>query len=205
MLTTIRPKTLLLCGIAAAVIFVLINLLGTLWPGYDFLAHSISDLSAIGSPTFGVAYPLTILYGLLMTAFGVGIWMLGAGNRALRLTAALLLGYSLFGLAAAVFFPSRLGLSASDNLLYILPMALSIFSIVMAIGAGALAFRNWFRFYSLGTLALFAAMTLIGVLAVPQAAEPVSRTGLQERSMMVFNLLWVVLLARVLWRQKAHG
>ncbi len=201
MLTTNTHKALLLCGIVAALIFVLVNLLATLWPGYDFLSQSISDLSAIGSPTFAIVYPLTILYGIFMTAFGVGIWLLGRGNRALRLTAALLLGYSLLGLVAAIFFPGRFGASASDNILYIAPMALSIFSIVMAIGAGALAFRNWFRFYSLGTLALFAALTLLSIFVFPQpATEAVGRTGLQERSMMFFNLAWVVLLAMVLWR-----
>lgn len=201
MLPAMPPRTLLLGGIAAAVVFVLINLLAALWPGYDFVGQSISDLSAIGSPTFALAYPLTILYGLLMTAFGLGIWLRGRGNLPLRLTAALLLGYSLSGLVAAVLFPGRLGASASENVAYIVPMALSIVCIVMAIGAGALAFRNWFRFYSLATLALFAALTLLSIFVFPQlAAEAVGRTGLQERSMMFFNLLWVVLLAVVLRR-----
>ncbi len=192
-------KALLSCGIAAAVVFVLVNLLGALWPGYDFITQSISDLSAIGAPTFAFAYPLTIFYGALMTAFGIGIWILGRGKTAVRITAALVLAYALFGLAAAIFFPNRLGYSNADNIWYVLPMALSIFSIVAAIGMAAIAFRNWFRFVSLGILALFAAMTLIS-FAVPPSAETVARTGLQERSMMVFNLLWVVLLARVGWK-----
>ena len=204
-------KALLFSGIAAAFVFVLTNVLaGTLWSlrwtdrPYDYLSQSISDLSAIGAPTYAVAYPLTILYGLLMTAFGVGVWLLGRGNRLLRLTAALLLGYSLLGLVAAIFFPNRLTgdiANAADNILYVVPMALSIFCILFAIAAGAIAFRNWFRTYSLGTLALFAALTLLSIFVFPTvAAEPVVRTGLQERTMMFFNLLWVVLLAFVLRR-----
>ncbi len=192
-------KALLSCGIAAAVIFILINLSGAAWPGYNFITQSISDLSAIGAPTRAAAYPLTIIYGVLMTAFGIGIWLLAHGKTAMRMTAALVLAYALFGLVAALVFPNRIGTNA-ENILYIMPMALSIFSIVAAIGMGAIAFRSWFRFVSLGILALFAAMTLIGIFAAPQSAEPVARAGLQERSMMVFNLLWVVLLARVLWK-----
>ena len=209
-------KALLLCGIAAAIVFVVINLLagplwGILWRGhpYDYLSQSISDLSAIGSPTFAIAYPLTILYGLLMTAFGVGIWLLGRGNRAMRLTAALLLGYALLGLVAAIFFPNRLTgdiASAADNILYVVPMALSIFCILFAIAAGAIAFHSWFRIYSLGTLGLFAALTLLSIFVFPRlSVEPVVRTGLQERAMMFFNLLWVVLLAMMLWREPTPG
>lgn len=207
MLTTAPRKALLICGIAAALVIIAINLLpGALWPGYDFLTQSISELRAIGSPTRALAYPLVILFGVLMTAFGICLWLVGRGNGALRVTAVLLLGYSLLGMADAIFFPMRVGASVAlrENNLYSTPMALSVLCIVAAMGAGALAFRNWFRFYSLGTLAAFATLTLLSLFVFPKlAAEPVVRVGLQERSMMFFNLLWVLLLALALRREPA--
>ncbi len=208
MLTTIPRRALLICGVAATLVIVAINLLATpLWPGYDFLTQSISELRAIGAPTQALAFPLAILYGVLITAFGVCLWLVGRGNWAMRLTAVLLLGYALLGLADAIFFPMRVGASVTlrDNNLYSTPMAVSVLCIVLAMAAGALAFRNWFRFYSLGTLAVFAALTLLSIFVFPKlAAEPAVRVGLQERSMMFFNLAWLVLLALVLWREPAR-
>ena len=49
---------------------------------------------------------------------------------------------------------------------------------------------------------MFAALTLLSIFAFPKlAAEPVVRVGLQERSMMFFNLAWLLLLALALWRE----
>ncbi len=208
MLTTVPRKSLLVCSIAAALVVIAINLLpGALWPGYDFLTQSISELRAIGAPTQALAFPLAIVYGVLITAFGVCLWLVGRGNWALRLTAVLLLGYALLGLADAIFFPMRVGASVAltQNNLYSTPMAVSVLCIVAAMGAGALAFRNWFRFYSLGTLAAFAVLTLLSIFVFPElAAEPVVRVGLQERSMMFFNLAWLLLLALAIWREPAR-
>ncbi len=207
MLTPIPRKALLVCGVAAALVIIAINLLpAVLWPGYDFLTQSISELRAVGAPTQALALPLDILYGVLITAFSICLWFLGRGNWALRLTAVLLLGYALLGLADAIFFPMRVGASVTlrNNNLYSTPMAVSVLCIVLAMGAGALALRNWFRFYSLGTLVTFAVLTLLSIFVFPElAAEPAVRVGLQERSMMFFNLLWLLLLALALRREPA--
>ena len=58
MFTTTSSHLLLMCGIAAALVFVVMNVLaGSLWgvlsPGhsYNYVSQSISELSAIGAPT----------------------------------------------------------------------------------------------------------------------------------------------------------
>jgi hypothetical protein len=208
--TTMYLNALLSCGIAAAALFIVINVLaGSLWAGrapghgYDYVSQSIDELGAIGSPTRVLATTMSTVYCLLTIAFGIGIWLLGERNGALRLIAGLLTACALLGLAAAIFFPMRIGqnIRASDNISHTIPMAVGLICTLAAIGAGAAAFDNWFRYYSLATLALFAVLTILGVFLVPRLeAAPIVRIGIQERTMMFFILLWVVLLALELWR-----
>jgi formate/nitrite transporter FocA (FNT family) len=54
------------------------------------------------------------------------------------------------------------------------------------------AFHNWFRWYSIGTLLTFGLLTVFGLVA------QTARVGLQERTMIYGCLLWVALLAIVL-------
>lgn len=211
--TTILPDALLACGIAAALLFVVMNVLaGSLWGvlqtgrRYDYISQSIDELSAIGSPTRALASALSILYGLLLTAFGIGAWLLGHGNPALRICAALVIACALLGLLAAIFLPMRIGDAAGApvNARRVIAMATGLLCMLLAMVAGAVAFDNWFRIYSLATLALFAVLTVLGIFVLPRLAPgPAVRIGIQERTMMFFILLWVVLLALALWRGPA--
>jgi hypothetical protein len=196
---TVR-EILLICGIAGPLLFVGIDLFaGTLWKGYSFFSQSISELSAIGAPTRPLVVPLDIARELLITAFGTAVWVVYSQNWALRLTAGLLIANAVLGLAI-LFFPMHVDQPASHNVVGVALGALSLLCFVLAIGFGAAAFRNWFRFYSIGTLAVFLVLTILGIWVVPHivAGQAASRVGIQERVMSYGCQLWLVILAILL-------
>src|SRR5215204_3714351 len=92
-------KILLICGIASSVLYVASDLLISWWdPNYSYRDQSFSELLAPGSPTRPlVLVLLAIPYGVLVAAFGAGVWASVGPRRAGRITAALLVGYAVLG------------------------------------------------------------------------------------------------------------
>src|SRR5678816_2623195 len=67
---------LLFCGILAMLWYVAINIVVPMYyPGYDSASLTVSELSAIGTPTRTLWVVLCIFYSLLFIVFGVGIWL----------------------------------------------------------------------------------------------------------------------------------
>jgi hypothetical protein len=92
-------KILLGCGIASSVLYVASDILISWWdPNYSYRDQSFSELLAPGSPTRPlVLVLLAIPYGVLVTAFGVGVWASASRRGAGRITGALLVGYAATG------------------------------------------------------------------------------------------------------------
>jgi uncharacterized membrane protein YdjX (TVP38/TMEM64 family) len=83
-------------------------------------------------------------------------------------------------------------------------LVLSIMAVIVLV---ATAFGKRFRLYSIATLV---AMVVGGVLTAMQASqlaagEPTPWMGITERINMGAFLLWVVVLAAALWRQRDHA
>jgi hypothetical protein len=189
---------LLICGILAVIIYIGADLLaGKLWHSYSFMYQSRSDLAAIGSPVRQIVLPLDIIYNILIIAFGVGVWRL-AGILMGKITAGLLIGHAIVSIAG-LFFPRHLGEieKSFTNIMNTIFGAASLFLILLAILFGAVAYRNWFRFYSIGTLLVFIILTIFGLYIAPRISlQPyIAPVGLQERVMICGFLLWVVILA----------
>ena len=65
---------LLACGMLSPLLSVATDLLGGMtYEGYSFSAQTISELSAIGSPSKPVVGPLFLTYDVLLMAFGIGV------------------------------------------------------------------------------------------------------------------------------------
>jgi hypothetical protein len=194
-------RRLLACGILASALWVTTDVLaGTLSEDYSFVSRSISELSAPGASTRSLVVPLDLIYDLLMVAFGLAVW--GTGDkRALRLTAVMIVGSAVLGALAVLFFPMHPGEPTRTfaNTVNLALMAPSTFCFLLAIGFGAAAFRTWFRLYSIGTLAAYSVLTILGILLGSRNGERAS-VGVQERTMVFGYLLWVVMLAIVLLR-----
>ena len=196
-------KVLLICGILSSLLYVGTDIIaGTLYAGYSFISQPISELGAIGAPTRPLTAPLFFIYDVLLGGFGLGVWGSAGRNRALRVTGGLLVGIAVVGLAWTPF-PMHLGepVSSPANIIHSIFAGVQVLLILLAIGFGAAAYRNWFRFYSIGTiLALFVA----GVVAFWLAAtgQPAPWFGIIERINVYGYLLWVVVLAVVLLREE---
>jgi hypothetical protein len=87
-------RALLACGIASSLLYIATDLIGVVrWDAYSYTSQTISELMAIGAPSRSLVVPLFFLYGVLLIAFGLGVWGSAGRNRALRAMAGLLVGF----------------------------------------------------------------------------------------------------------------
>src|SRR5215204_5514532 len=197
-------KILLGCGIASSVLYVASDILVSWWdPNYSYRDQSFSELLAPGSPTRPlVLVVLAIPYGVLATAFGVGVWASASRRRAGRITGALLGGYALIGAVTGVFFsaPTRETLEAGKetwrNSMKLPATAVSVLCILLAMGFGSTLLGRRFRYFS---YAMILAILMFGILAGLQADQvaanqPTPWLGIVERGNVYAIMLWVPVL-----------
>lgn len=198
-------KILLGCGIASSVMYVAADILISWWdPNYSYRDQSFSELLAPGSPTRPlVLVLLAIPYGVLVTAFGVGVWASASRRGARRITGALLVGYAVTGAVTGVFLsaPTRETLEAGEetwrNTMHLPGTAVSVLCILLAIGFGSTLLGRRFRNYSYATIL---AILVFGVLAGRQIGQmgenqPTPWLGIVERGNIYAIMLWVAVLA----------
>ena len=198
-------KILLGCGIASSVLYVASDILISWWdPNYSYRDQSFSELLAPGSPTRPlVLVLLAIPYGVLVTAFGVGVWQAADGRRTGRITGALLVGYGVIGAVTGVFLsaPTREVLEEGEetwrNRMHLPGTAVSVLCILLAIGFGSTLLGRRFRNYSYATIL---AILVFGVLAGRQIGQiggnqPTPWLGIVERGNIYAIMLWVAVLA----------
>ena len=203
-------KVLLICGILASIIYVAIDILaGTLYAGYSFTSQAISELFAIGAPTSGLVVPLFTVSSLLLLAFAFGVWKSSPAattgrSRTLRIMALMIIGNAVTSLVLWNFFPMHMRgaeMTFTDTMHVIL--AINPF-VPLTVVLGIVAFRNWFRFYSIGTILMMIVLSILGFMYVSQfaAQQPTPWVGLYERISQYGTLLWVAVLAIVLLREE---
>jgi len=198
-------KALLICGILSSLLYVGTDILaGTLYAGYSFTAQAISELFAIGAPTSSLVVPLFTLYDLLLIAFAFGVWVTVAQNRALRVTALMIIGNAANGLVLWLVFPMHMrGVEPTfTDTMHVTLAAVGVIFVLLALVFGATAYRNWFRLYSVATILMLLVPGILVFLYVPQLAanQPTPVTGVAERISTYSYLLWQAVLAIVLLR-----
>jgi hypothetical protein len=183
---------------------------GIRYEGYSAISQVPSELTAVGAPTQALWARLGWIYTVLTTAFGIGVWRSAGGNRAVRLVGGLMLAYASIGLLwpfAAMHQREVLaagGGTLSDTLHVVLG-AVTVFLMFLAIGFGATAFGKPFRLYSMATIVVLLAFGGLTFLEAPRLQMNLSTPwiGLWERINISVFLLWIVMLAAVLWRTGA--
>src|SRR5918995_1832750 len=197
-------KVLLICGILASLLYVATDILaGMLWEGYSFSSQAISELSAIGAPTRPLVVTLGIIYDMLLIAFGLCVWVIvGGGQRrrgALRLIGGVLVVIGAIGFVWAPLFPMHLRgaeMTFTDTMHWAIAGMVVLLILVM-ITLGAIAYRRWFRLYSIGTLAT---LLLVGMWSIfvggaqIAAQESTPFFGVTERITVYGYLAWVAVL-----------
>lgn len=202
-LTEMR-KGLLVCGILSSLLYAGTDMLGGMvWKGYSFTDQAISELAAVGSPVGPLVGPFFTIYAVLVIPFGLGVWASAGRNRALRVTGGLLVGIGLVGLAWTPF-PMHLGepVSSLANAMHSIFAGVQVLLILLTIAFGAVAYRNWFRFYSIGTIVTLLVAGVVGFGLAASAQPPLTPSwfGVIERINVYGYLLWVAVLAVVLLR-----
>jgi hypothetical protein len=202
----ILRKILLICGISASILYVAMNIFIPMrWEGYNAASQTVSELSAIDAPTRPLWFVLGIIYTLLMTAFGFGVWQSAVGNRALRVVGILIIVNGIIGL----FWPpmhQRHVLAAGGGTLtdtmHIIFSLVTVFFFILEMGIGAAAFGKRFRLYSIASIVIAIAFGILTGLDSPgiEANSPTPWIGVWERINIGVYLAWVVVLTVVLLR-----
>ena len=205
-------KALLICGILAAIVWVGSDIAASLfYPGYNPISQATSELFAIGAPTSSLVVTHFTIFDFLLIAFSLGVWMYSKtavstasrkSNRALRITAAILVGEAACGLILWPFFPMHM---RGDQATFTDTMHLAITSVsvplgLLAIVFGASALGNRFLYFSIAAIAGLVLPGILGLSYAPQvvANEPTPWLGLLERIAQYVNALWFGVFAIVL-------
>src|SRR5687767_13553183 len=149
-------KALLVCGIVSSLLYVGMSVLIPMqWDGYSHASRVISELSAVDAPTRPLWVVLGIVYGVLVTAFGWGLWASARRNRPLRVVGGLIIAYGAIGLAPWPPMHQRevlaMGGGTLTDTLHIVWSVVTVLLMMLAIGFGAAAFGKRFRLYSIAT------------------------------------------------------
>jgi hypothetical protein len=201
-------QVLLLCGIASSLLYALM-IWGIRYEGYSAMSQVPSELTAIGAPTRALWARLGWVYTVLITGFGLGVCRSAGGNRRLRVVGGLILVYASLGLLwpFAVMHQREVLAAGGGTLGDTVHRALggvTVFLMFLAIGFGAAAVGRRFRVYSIATILILLTFGGLTFWQAPrlEANLPTPWIGLWERINISVFLLWVVMLAVVLWRSR---
>jgi hypothetical protein len=201
-------RALLICGILAAPLFILTDLAAATWfyPGYDYTAQQVSELSAIGAPSRDFWMLMGYPYVALTLAFAAGLWRASA-RPTLRIAAIIIVLFAINSFAWGWVAPMHMrGTSFTDTDTLHIGFAISAVALIVAfICLGAAALGTPFRIYSAVTIVLMLAAG--GVVSTSIAAiaanQPTPWMGLVERISVYGPMLWIAVLAITLLRRPA--
>jgi Protein of unknown function (DUF998) len=191
-------RRLLTCGILSSLLYIAMNVYFPMqWHGYSSVSQTVSELSAIGAPTRPLWVLFGIVYALLLTAFGYGVWQLARGNRPLRIVGRLLIAD---GILSLVWPPmhQRAVLAAGGgtltDTLHIVWAVVTVLLMLLAIGFGASALGRRFRLYSIATMVILLAFGVLTGLDGPDISAnlPTPLVGVWERINIGAFMIWVV-------------
>ena len=189
---------LLACGIAGAALYPLSDIFATTrYPGFSYRDQAVSELFAIGAPTSALVVTLFSISSALLLLFALGIWKSANGQRSVRLLAVMMALNATNALVLWNFFPMHMRGSQPTftdmmhGLLAIDPFLLA------ATVLGAVAFRGWFRVYTIATIVFTSALAIFSISYVSAiiASQPTPWMGATERAAQYGTNLWYAVLA----------
>jgi Protein of unknown function (DUF998) len=201
-------QALLGCGIVYALLYVIVNdvIAATIYDGYSRMSQAVSELSATGAPTHALLTAVGPVFSLLLMGFGLGIWRSAHGKRSLRIAGALVVAHGamsflwLFGPMSQREVIAAGGATSADSLHLVLSAATGLF-VAAYVATAAVGFGWVFRLYSLVTIATALVFGLLsGQVDKLEAGAPTPYMGLLERIGIGAWLLWMAIVAMVLWR-----
>jgi hypothetical protein len=201
-------RALLACGIAGAVLYPLADIFAaTRYPGFSYRDQAVSELFAIGAPTSALVVPLFTVSSALLFLFAIGIWISANGQRRLRLIAVMMALNTIDALLLWNVFPMHMRGSPptfTDTMHGILAIDPFLLATVVL---SAIAFRGWFRVYTVATIIFTTVLAILGFSYVSAviASEPTPWMGAVERASQYAMNVWYAVFALVLIRQLPAG
>ena len=203
-------KVLLYCGIISSPWYFIINTIIPLrYPGYSIISQTVSELSAIDTPTRSLWMILCIFYTLLMIAFGFGIWLSANDSKKLRFVGAVIIFDAIFG----AFWPPMhqreviaAGNGTLTDTLHLSWTYVHIFLMLLMIIFAAASFGNKFRIYSRATIMVFIVfgiLTTRGSMGI-ETGEPTPYVGIWERVNIAAYMIWIIVFAIALLKRKLN-
>jgi hypothetical protein len=197
-------RALLFCGALSSLLYVGIDLLGaSSWEGYSYTSQTISEMTAIDSPTRDLLTPLYVGYTLLLIAFGAGVRASAGQIKTRRIAGTVLAAVGFVGLIQP-FFPMHMRAAEPSftDIGHIALGGVNVLFLLLAIGFGAIEFGTRFRLYSAATsvtMLVFGAWTALLAPGIPENL-PTPFLGIVERTIFGAFLLWIAVLALALLR-----
>ncbi len=192
-------KWLLACGIIASLVRVAVDVLAAIrYPGYSFWDQTISQLAAIGAPTRAFQMAFLVVFSVLATAFGVGVWMSAGGKRSVSISGIMLVIFGITGLIGLAFPQTSMQLSGGPEAqqIHIIVTAAAVVLIILFIGFGAARYKTGFRLYSAATVITMLLFGYLGAAKAPQAVDfAAPGMGVMERICYYSYLLWIAVYA----------
>ena len=205
-------KALLACGIASSLLWVGMDVVASLaYDGYSYVDQTVSELSAVGTPTRTFWMVFGTLWNFLVIAFAAGVWQSAGKKRALRVVAGLLTANAIILLTVGPFSSMHQrevlavdGATLSDTL-HLIVTGIGVFTFLLEIGFAATLFGRWFRIYSIATILAMLVFGFLTSLEAPDVQDNASTPwiGITERINAYGYMLWIVVLAAILLRRPA--
>lgn len=202
------PGLLLMCGIWSSIWYLIINIIVPLqYDGYSIMSQTVSELSAIDTPTRDLWTFLCVFYTLLLIAFGCGIALIPNVNAKLMLAAMIIIFDAVFGF----FWPPMhqrqviaAGGGTLTDTLHIVWTIIHIVLMLIVIILVAAALGKGFRIYSIITVLTFLVFGILTTMESQgiQSGAPTPYIGIWERINMASYMLWLAVLALILLRQQ---
>lgn len=197
-------RWLLACGMAGAALYPLADILAVRrYPGFSYRDQAVSELFAIGAPTSGFLVPLFTTSSALLFLFAIGLWMSANGRRPVRAMAVMMALNTIDALVLWNLFPMHMRgerptfTDLMHGLLAIDPFLLA------AVVLGAVAYRGWFRVYTIATIVFTLALALSSLSFIPAvvANRATPWMGAAERASQYATNVWYAVLALTLIRR----
>jgi hypothetical protein len=193
-------KLLMLCGVAAAIIYVgTVFLGGWLRPGYSHISMAISELVADGAPNRALLSSSFLVYNALLSIFGLGLFLKANSHSRGRISGMIgsltLLLVGLAGILMELAFPQEPGGTATTftGIMHFVMAGVAALGTMVAILMLAFWFKNIpaLKGYVGYSLISVAVIFISGGLGAAAMANHSPLFGLIERITIFTFTLWI--------------
>lgn len=204
-------KILFICGIISSLLYIGADIFAaSIYSGYNYTSQQVSELSAIGAPTRYFWIIMSSFWAPLVLVFAFGVLLESRKKRSLRITGILLIIFAIIGYLWLFVAPMNLRgtikviNNSLTDVLHIVFAVIQVLVMVLFISFGSGNFGRVFRVYSVATIIVMLACGVIVSTQTPAIAAglPTPWMGLVERVSVYSPILWILVLATILYRKK---